>query len=634
MCGIAGVVQLGRAVSDPSDRLSRSLSSLSHRGPDGRGEMTWESAWGCCVDMGMTRLAVLDLSPSGQQPMTTPDGRFTIVFNGEITNFVELRSELQGKGVTFHSRGDTEVLLRAWEHWGARCRQRLDGMYAFAVLDRHEATLTLVRDPFGIKPLYIAQPNPDCLAFGSEVRSLLPFFSSIPSLDWQVAARYLSTGLYDDGPQTFVDGIQQVAPGSMVVVDLETGEHQKLSPDWWPSLQTHEGLTLEQAAEAVRDLLTHSVRRNLRSDVPLGVALSGGIDSTAMVHLVRAIEPDLAIRMFSYIAPGTATDESPWISKATASSGGTLTTVEPRADDLIRDLDDLIVAQGEPFASTSIYAQYRVFQAMSESGVVVSLDGQGGDEVFAGYQGYPGQRVRSLFEGGRWLQGAHFLGQWSRWPGRSLPKGLARVALQYRPELAFQGPIATRLSPTPPGLREGLLRERIGDPRPEWSLASNDGVVGVRVKAELRASLLERGLQSLLRHGDRNSMHWSVESRVPFLDRALVQFTLSLPERFLVDPSGTSKAVLRKAMKGLVPEEILLRRDKVGFETPDTMWLERQREVLADRVQHSPPVGFLDTTAVVSAIRGERGHPKLQRGQMWRLVNLYRWAELMGVRGT
>jgi len=129
-------------------------------------------------------------------------------------------------------------------------------------------------------------------------------------------------------------------------------------------------------------------------------------------------------------------------------------------------------------------------------------------------------------------------------------------------------------------------------------------------------------------------MHWSVESRVPFLDRALVQFTLSLPERFLVDPSGTSKAVLRKAMKGLVPEEILLRRDKVGFETPDTMWLERQREVLADRVQHSPPVGFLDTTAVVSAIRGERGHPKLQRGQMWRLVNLYRWAELMGVRGT
>ena len=406
------------------------------------------------------------------------------------------------------------------------------------------------------------------------------------------------------------------------------------SLDWWPSLQTNEGLTLEQAADAVRDLLTQSVRRNLRSDVPLGIALSGGIDSTAIVHLVRAIEPDVAMRMFSYVAPGTAMDETPWIRKATAFSGGVLATVEPQAEDLIRDLDDLIAAQGEPFASTSIYAQYRVFQAMSESGIVVSLDGQGGDEVFAGYQGYPGQRARSLFEGGQWLQAALFLGKWRRWPGRSLSKGLARVALEYRPEVAFQGPIAARLSPSPPGLREGLLQERIGDHRPWRSLASNDGVSGVRVKAELRASLLERGLQSLLRHGDRNSMRWSVESRVPFLDRALVDFTLSLPERFLVDPSGTSKAVLRRAMKGLVPEEILLRRDKVGFETPDTMWLDRQREVLAHRVHCSPPIGFLDTTAVVAAIRGERGQPKLQTGQMWRLVNLYRWAELMGVRGT
>ncbi len=634
MCGVAGVVQAGRALVDPSDRLMKSLKSLSHRGPDGRGEMTWESAWGCRVDMGMTRLAVLDLSPSGRQPMTTPDGRFTIVFNGEITNFVELRSELQGEGVIFHSSGDTEVLLRAWEHWGARCRHRLDGMYACAVLDRHEATLTLVRDPFGIKPLYIAQPNQDCLAFGSEVRSLLPFFSSTPSLDWQVAARYLSTGLYDDGRQTFVDGIQQVAPGSMVIFDLETAEHQNVLPDWWPSLQTNEGLTLEQAADAVRVLLTQSVRRNLRSDVPVGIALSGGIDSTAIVHLVRAIEPDVSMRMFSYVAPGTAMDESPWIRRATAFSGGELTTVEPQAEDLIRDLDDLIVAQGEPFASTSIYAQYRVFQAMSESGIVVSLDGQGGDEVFAGYQGYPGQRARSLFEGGQWLQAALFLGQWSRWPGRSLTKGLARVAQEYRPQVAFRGPLAARLSPTPPGLRDSLLRERIGHPQPGRSLASNDGVSSVRVKAELRASLLERGLQSLLRHGDRNSMRWSVESRVPFLDRALVDFTLSLPERFLVDPAGTSKAVLRKALKGLVPEEILLRRDKIGFETPDNIWLDRQRQVLADRVQCSSPIGFLDTTAVVSAIRDERGHPKLQTGQMWRLVNLYRWAELMGVCGS
>lgn len=619
---------------DPATRLSSALSALSHRGPDGFGAMTWESRMGLRLDMGMTRLAVLDLAPSGQQPMTTPDGRYTLVFNGEITNFMELRSQLQHYGIHFRSSGDTEVLLRAWEHWGSDCRHRLDGMYALAILDRYEASLTLARDPFGIKPLYFTHENPDFLAFGSEIRSVLPFLPSPPSLDWEVAARYLLAGLYDDGQRTFIEGVSHLEPGSMLVIDLEAGERQQSPADWRPSLRVNEQLTLREAAEGIRARLTESIRRNLRSDVPVGIALSGGIDSTTIAHLAHTVEPDLPLRMFSYVAPGTPVDESHWIRIAAASTGGELTTVEPRDQDLLRDLDDLIVTQGEPFASTSIYAQYRVFQAMHECGIVVSLDGQGGDEVFAGYQGYPGQRFHSLVETGHPYQAAQFLRHWSRWPGRSLGKGLARVALQYRPQIARWGPLANRLAPALPGLRSDVLRERAWDSLPWHSPAKSDGITGVRVKAELRASLIERGLQSLLRHGDRNSMRWSVESRVPFLDRELVTYSLSLPEPYLIDPVGTSKMVLREAMRGLVPDAILSRRDKKGFETPDITWLEHQRASLADLVQSSSTVGFLDTSAVVDAIRGERGHRELTLGQVWRLINLYRWIDLMGVEAN
>ena len=604
---------------------------MRNRGPSSSGQVLWPAPGGAIAALGSTRLAVLDLSAAGQQPMTTADGRYTLVYNGEITNYLEVRSQLQARGVSFVSSGDTEVLLRAWEAWGPQARGRFEGMYAFAILDRQSATLTLCRDPFGIKPLFIGDLGGQAVAFGSEIASILPFMTHQPRLNWSVAATYLASGAYDDTSETFIEGITHLPPGSMLVIDLKSGHKELVEPDWWPSVRTDESLTFDQAAEGVRHHLTESVRRNLRSDVPVGVALSGGIDSTASAYLARQVEPGLPLRTFSFVAPGSVGDESPWIDVAMSGLDGQWESITSAPEDLIRDLDDVVVSQGEPFASTSIYAQYRVFKLMHDAGIVVSLDGQGGDEVFAGYHGYPGQRMRSLTETRHLIAAMGFLGQWSKWPGRTWRKGAARTAFELLPKRLADAFYDRAIATQPIGVNEATLTERGAKWSANRPVADVGRLSGVRVKAELRASLLQRGMRSLLRHGDRNSMRWSVESRVPYLDRGLITLVLSMPERYLVDPQGTSKAVLRAALRGLVPDAIIDRRDKIGFEAPDTDWLDARRDQLAAIVLQAPPIGFLDSYAVARGIKGVGAAPRIASSPAWRLVNLYRWATLLGV---
>jgi asparagine synthase (glutamine-hydrolysing) len=620
-------------------RLSVSISAMHNRGPDSAGQVSWTArdGHGWSAAIGSTRLAVLDLSPAGRQPMSTPDGRYSLVYNGEITNYVELRDELGRDGVPFSSGSDTEVLLAAWAAWGPDSLRRLEGMYAFAVLDRTAQSLTLCRDPFGIKPLFYRVLPGEGVAFGSEVASILPLLPSRPRLDWATAVSYLSAGAYDDSTATFIDGIRQLGPGRSIAVDLSAGRIQTDLPALWrPSIQTDSSITPDQAADGVRTLLLESVHRNLRADVPVGIALSGGIDSSAIACAVRLLEPDYPLRVFSFVSSDAATDESRWISLVNDQVKAQAWTVTPTAGELAADLDDLLVAQGEPFGSTSIYAQYRVFRLMREAGVVVSLDGQGGDEVFAGYHGYVGQRTRSLIENGDLLGAARFMKNWSRWPGRSLPKGVARAGAEFVPSWAVSAAYRRRPGVVPDGVDMAALRARsLGWDWPAPS-AARDGLRGVRVKAELRASLTDRGLQALLRHGDRNSMRFSVESRVPFLDRALVDFVLALPERMLVDESGTTKAVLRAALRGIVPDAVLDRRDKIGFETPETAWIDAQRPSFADLVAMAPDIGFLDKDTIIAGIDpsrpSRRGAVRPMAPRLtWRVFNLYRWASLVGI---
>ncbi|MDO8307741.1 MAG: asparagine synthase (glutamine-hydrolyzing) [Actinomycetota bacterium] len=635
MCGIAGAFwSHAHDVDGIQEGLTRAVAAMHHRGPDSAGQVLWgpEGGSGAVAILGSTRLAVLDRSAAGRQPMSTEDGRFTVVYNGEITNYLEIRTRLAATGSRFSSGSDTEVLLQAWSQWGLESLRHLEGMYAFAVIDRVEATLTVCRDPFGIKPLYYRHFPDEGFVFGSEISSILPLLPGALRLNWRVAGRFLSSGYCDDSPETFIDGINQLMPGDVIRVHLRTSLVERLAQAWRPGIGTDEALSHRDAVDGVRSLFLASVERNLRADAPLGIALSGGIDSSSIACAVRAVAPDHPLNLYSYQSSDSRTDESRWAGLVAQQLGATVHTVCPTPNDLATDMDDLILTQGEPFGSTSIYAQYRLFRLMHEHGMVVSLDGQGGDEVFAGYHGFAGQRLRSLAETGDVVGAARFSAAWGRWPGRSVPKAWALAGAEIAPLWAVSAGARVLPGYALPGVRMPVLRER----GLAWGWlpdrASNDGLRGVRVKAELRAALTERGLQVLLRHGDRNSMRFSVESRVPFLDRSLVEFVLSFPEHWLVDEAGTSKAVLRHAMRGLVPDAVLDRRDKIGF-AGDASWVDAQRGVLAEQIAAAPDIGFLDKRAL---LRGAFG-PAVNRvapDQLWRVFNLYRWADLLGVDCT
>ena len=623
MCGIAGSWALN-GVADDSTRLRAGLEAIRHRGPDDLGTFTWIAGSSRArVDLGLVRLAVLDLSAAGHQPMTLTGDRFTISFNGEITNYVEIRNDLIALGETFTSDGDTEVLLKAWAHWEIATLDRLEGMFAIAILDTVNRTLVLARDPYGIKPLFLTHDRTR-LAFNSELRGLLAAAVPHPRLDWQTAVDYLQWGTVDQTERTFVEGVTQLAPAHYVVLDIDSGSLSDPQRYWFPSVARQFTGAYAEATEIVRELFLDSVKRNLRSDVPVGIALSGGIDSSAIVGAVRHLQPDLPIESFSYIAPGFAESEHTWIDTVARALDVKSHTVQTDASDLERDLDDLIMTEGEPFGSTSIYAQYCVFRLAREHGVVVTLDGQGGDELFAGYSGYPAPRMRSLIETGRLVGATGFAKEWAKWPGRNRRAMMIEAAGKFAPQ-SLRGRILRQ--PTSPLLDIARLAERGVEPR--YPLAQGQSVYGRRVVSQLRTALTRVGLPSLLRNGDRNSMRFSIESRVPFLDRTLTEFVLGLPEDWLIGPDGTSKRILRDAARGLVPDVVLQRRDKVGFETPDAGWLDR---LAADPVDKDHPIGFLRDAGDGSTTGGfSEAELHWGRGSHWRLINLRRWIALAGI---
>ena len=621
MCGIAGGWWTQHAQAEAS--LPQALHAMRRRGPDDNGHNLFTMG-GATVGLAQTRLSIIDLSAAGHQPMHSRDGRWVIVFNGEIYNYRELRAELQALGHSFASDSDTEVLLAAWARWGHTCLPRLAGMFAFAVLDRQSHSLTCVRDAFGIKPFFYSR-RAEGFRFASEVPALLALLPDKPQLNWQRAYDYLVHGDYDSGPDSFFADVHHLLPGHWLTVDMTTGQATAPQRWWTPSIEERPGWTFADAVEQVREQFLQNIRLHLRSDVPLGAALSGGIDSSAVVCVMRHVEPNLPIHTFSFIAAGSDVNEEQWVDKVNAHVGAIAHKVTVTGAELARDLDDMVRAQGEPFGSTSIYAQYRVFQRAREAGITVTLDGQGADEMLAGYSGYPGQRLRSLLETGQWGQAWQFFNGWTQWPGRG------RVLAAKTAVGAFtQGRLYAALrklngSPTiPDWIRPGPLRAAGVQLQIPRQLPHNDEK-GRRVMAELALSLSQRGLSALLRHGDRDSMRFSVESRVPFLTLDMVNLLLSMPEHFLISPQGETKHVFRAAMRGIVPDSILDRRDKIGFATPEQDWLLGIAGTVREWLQVDLGLPFFDQTKVLQEFDQIAAGNKAFTWQVWRWVNFCRW---------
>lgn len=625
MCGLIGAVV--SADTSIERRIDASLSALMHRGPDHQEARQFELA-GQRVWLGHTRLSIIDLDSEANQPMCSNDGRYALIFNGEIYNYIELRDEMMAAGDVFHTRSDTEVLLKAWARWGENCLDRLDGMFAFVVLDKVAGTLTCVRDPFGIKPFFYSVQN-GALFFASEVPAILDLLPSRPGPSMQRAYDFLVHGDYDSNESSFLEGVQHLMPANLMTFDLRGQAINSIRRWWSPSIEQTSSLSFNDAAEAVREEFLRSIRRQLRSDVPLGAALSGGIDSSAVVCAIRHLEPDVPIHTFSFVASDSAISEEPWVDTVNQHVGAIPHKVYADASDLARDIDDMVRAQGEPFGSTSIYAQYCVFRLARESGITVTLDGQGADELLAGYSGYPGYRVLSYLSQGNPVRALQFAKNWRAWPGRSyniIGLDIARATLPdsaYRLVRAAAGRKAT-----PRWMDEALLRAadvRLSEFRPQVEAP----VRGRSVVHYLRSSLQYRGLPGLLRHGDRNSMRFSIESRVPFLTVRLCNLLYSLPEEYLISRAGETKSVFRAAMRGIVPSQILDRKDKIGFATPERVWVSHIAHELREWLRTGSEIPFLNVSEVVTLFDNVMSGRLPFSWQIWRLVNYVRWWRLV-----
>jgi asparagine synthase (glutamine-hydrolysing) len=630
MCGIGGIVTTRGAGLDPA-WLGAIEAAMRHRGPDGVGFLGWrreepdrlaagplEACAGAAIGLTHRRLAIIDPSEAGAQPMVSPCGRHAIVFNGEVYNFVELRQRLEKLGHRFRGHSDTEVVLAALIEWGPKAAlSQFTGMFALAWLDLDRQRLVLARDPFGIKPLYLARWNGH-LAFASELPSLLALPGLSRQPDRGMISDYLVHGRTDRGRRTFFAGLERFPPGHWLELDLAGQAKVEAAPYLSITPSTRLDLSFDEAAAHLRDLFLNSVTQHLRSDVPVGVTLSGGIDSSAIVMAMRAVGGDrVDLHGFGYRAETAALDEGRWMSLAAERAGAILHTTTPHGTNLAADLAALVAQQAEPFPTTSIYAQSCVYRLARETGIKVTLDGQGADELFAGYPTYIGARLAS-----------------------ALCTGEVGTALSLLKAGGLRAGARALPLMLPPGLQRLLLRAAGKGEAPSWldpEWARDEPGLSVpryrrrdRFHDRLEQTLFDLSLPALLRFCDRNSMAHSVESRLPFLTTEMARFALSLPADYLVDRDATTKSVFRRAMRGLVPDPILDRRDKIGFVTPEGVWLEQMGAELAELAAGALPM--LKPALVRAACDRAQAGDAPRDGRVWRWLNLLLWSRSFDVR--
>ncbi len=601
MCGIAGIVSLnGQAVETPL--IQKMTRAVAHRGPDGEGVLVEGN-----VGLGHRRLAIVDLSADGAQPMTAGQGHHTVVFNGEIYNHLELRAELQDLGYVFATSSDTEVLLAAYAEWGADCVLRFNGMWAFALYDRGNGRLFCSRDRFGKKPFYYLR-NRNLFAFGSEIRQLLPLLPTRRA-DEQALMKFIIGNLAEGLEQSFFEGVRKLPGGHNLTLDVRNGEmrierYYELSIDL--SLASIDD---EEAVERFSSALDDAVRLRLRADVPVGTCLSGGLDSSSVATLAANIYLKDAQRPFAAItacSEQSDNDESGFAAQVVEHNGMLWHKVRPSYDDFAAALPAVVEAQEEPFPSASIAMQYFVMRTARERAIPVLLDGQGGDETLLGYERYFAAYYLSEARSHGWLS---TLAAMRASSANNAAMSVRRV-LGY-----FAYFTSARVRWHNYRRRHGYLRS-LPEMFEEVRLyAEASGDIFTLQKLEIERT----NLPALLRYEDKNAMWHSVETRLPFLDYRLVEMALSLPGSAKIS-EGWTKHVLRRAMAGKMPDSIVWRRNKFGFEAPERLWFARHRPAMLEAVRGS--------ALLASLCRHDqllRDFGTLDALTQWRLYSVARW---------
>lgn len=630
MCGIAGICSNNRDIH--SLWIKKMTDAIRHRGPNDEGYLfydfndnkhylsggvdTPEEVYKADlaytpkkqihdikdnfnVILGHRRLSIIDPSPSGHQPLCNDDGKIWIIFNGEIYNYIELREELKNKGYIFKTSCDTEVIVKAYEAWGIECLNKFNGMWSFVILDLRKNILFGARDRFGVKPFYYYK-NDKYFAFASEIKAILtlPFISR--SINEDSLIDYFSLNKDELQEESFFKGIFELQPSHFFVFDLDNSrlkieKYYELNVTLrWESFRENQ---CKKYISDIRELIFKAVSIRLRSDVPIGSCLSGGIDSSSIVCVINALMNKQNIpvigerqKVFTASYKEFELDETKWAQKVVDKTNTDWYKVYPTLSEFVEDLNDLIYTQDIPFLSTSIYAQYRVMKLAKDQGVKVLLDGQGGDELFTGYLGYYKTFFAEIiknFDLKSFIRETKNLHN-SPTNLKNVSKGMLKVFLnnffsnKVTGYISFKNNIALNFlnKRSKSALFARFLQKY------KWDY--------LNLNEMLKNYMTGLNLKPLLRYEDRNSMRFSIESRTPFADDIdLIEYVFKVPSSYKIN-NGWSKYLLRESMKGILPNEIRNRVDKIGFATPETLWLRENKEFIKEILLDCKEDEFLD----------------------------------------
>jgi asparagine synthase (glutamine-hydrolysing) len=602
MCGICGIINFGNQAINESP-VREMMQAMKHRGPDDEGIFIEDS-----IALGFVRLSIIDLTSTGHQPMLSDDGRYVIVYNGEIYNFIELRQELVSKGYVFKGNSDSEVLLKSYIEWGEACLNRLNGMWAFAIYDKLTKKTFAARDRYGVKPFYYYSDGSQFI-FASEIPPILKVLKHKQRPNDQVIFDFLVFNRTDQTEETFFEGIKKLKHGCQLSIDKN-----QLTIAKWYDLRSN----LKEppcSPHHYQKMLSDSLKFRLRSDVPLGVCFSGGLDSSSIVSILLRDFNLNKLNTFSAVyGKAQQGDESDFINlyKPVISN---MHFILPTAKSLYDDLHSFIKAHAEPFPDTSPYAQYKVME-IARQNAVVTLDGQGADEQLAGYHYFFGQYYKSLLLSGRIFRliseiSAYFYKHHSFYAVKTLFFYL------------FSGKTQTKVQTK----RRGYINRAFAEKHKANNKVS-ENIYGAKYLHDALFDHFEYKLEHLLKWEDRNSMWFSLEARVPFLDHRLVESTLSLKSSDLIR-NGSTKFYLREAMKGVIPEKIRQRKDKIGFATPEAEWFRtdffKNFILLLLNSDSFKKRGYVDHNKCLDLYKKHLNGKINISGEIWKWVNLELW---------
>lgn len=624
MCGIAGFIKKNEIVSFEEIKLM--TDALKHRGPDDEGFY-----FGNNFALGHRRLSIIDLSKAGRQPMIYNGykGEYTIVFNGEIYNYIEIKSELKDLGYYFNTNTDTEVILAAYDQWGNQCLNKFNGMWAFVIYDKKRQILFGARDRFGVKPFYYLYKN-DYFAFASEIKALLKLPYHQFNINERAIFKYLAFGEEEQDEENFFQGVQELLPSEFFILNLDNldfkkAKYYKLSFN--DRYEKYDNKKSTEYIEKTKTLIFNAIEKRLRSDVPVGSCLSGGLDSSTVVCVINKLLKEKEIKSigekqkaFTASYSNSYIDESKWAKLVVEQTGAEWFQTFPKDNELIQDLEDLVYYQEIPFGSTSIYAQYRVMKLARQNGVKVILDGQGGDELFTGYSMYYPTFYYELV--------------------RNDLKRLLIEIKNYRnsPILYYQFFWFFGAKIIYDKIPVFFLREFLPYLKANFKILNKDFLhnyteeICKRVEnlpnslnQHLYKFITGKNLKTLLKYEDRNSMRFSIEARTPFADDInLIEFVFQVPSTYKIF-RGWSKYLLRESMKGILCEPIRNRIDKIGFATPEKEWMLANKKWIETLINdHRDLIDrYIDFKILNESLKNDKIFNK--GFLLWRIVNLILW---------